>query len=354
MSGRGRASPADAAPVRRQRRATAGHGRPATGSAAARSSRLLAAGVVLALVTAGALAQSYPTRPIRILTCEAGGTCDLSARVIAQVLTERLGQQVIVENRGAASGLIAVQTLMKAPADGHTLLFHSSPIWLMPFLQSNVPYDPVRDLAPVSLAVRAPLVLVVHPSLPVKSTRDLIALAKTRPGELDYGSGATGAAPHLAAELFKSMAGVNLVRIAHRGTGAAVIDLVAGRIPVMFPVLATISPHLKAGKVRALAVTTLKPTELMPGLPAIAESALPGYDVSGLFGLFAVPGTPDAIVTRLSQELAASLGRADVRERFFAAGMETIGSSPQEFASRVKAEMATLGKLIRDSGIRAN
>ena len=306
---------------------------------------------LLVLSVGVASAQSYPIKPVRILTCEAGGTCDLSARVIAQVLTERFGQQIVVENRGAASGLIAVQSLIKAPADGYTLLFHSSPIWLMPFLQSNVPYDPVRDLLPVSLAVRAPLVLVVHPSLPVKSVKDLIGLAKARPGELDYGSGATGAAPHLAAELFKSMAGVNIVRIGHRGTGAAVIDLVAGRIPVMFPVLATISPHLKNGRVRALAVTTLQPSPLLPALPTVSESALKGYDVSGIFGLFAAAGTPESIVTRLSQEIAAALGRNEVRERFFSAGMETVGSSPQEFAARVKSEMATLGKLIRESGI---
>ena len=297
-------------------------------------------------------AQSYPVKPVRILTCESGGTCDLSARVIAQALTERLGQQIIVDNRGAASGLVAVQALMKAPADGYTLLFHSSPIWLMPFLQDNVPFDPARDLLPVSLAVRAPLVLVVHTSLPVKSVKDLIALAKARPGELDYGSGATGAAPHLAAELFKSMARVDMVRIAHRGTGPAVIDLVAGRIPVMFPVLATIAPHMKTGRVRALAITTRQPSPLLPGLPTISESALPGYDISGVFGLFAAAGMPRPIVTRLSQEIAASLNRTEIRERFFASGVETVGSSPEEFAAQVKSDMTTLGKLIREAGIK--
>src|SRR5215510_1181696 len=153
-------------------------------------------GGLLLLGSSALFAQAYPTRPVRILTCEPGETCDLSARVVAQGLTERLGQQVVVENRGAASGLIAVQALLKAPADGYTLLFHSSPIWLMPYLQDNVPFDPIRDLVPVSLAVRAPLVLVVHPSLPVRTTKGLIALAKARPGELDYGSGAAGAAPH--------------------------------------------------------------------------------------------------------------------------------------------------------------
>jgi len=188
--------------------------------------RMICCGFVV--ISSGVVsAQNYPVKPVRILTCESGGTCDLSARVIAQALAERLGQQILVDNRGAASGLVAVQALIKAPTDGYTLLFHSSPIWLMPFLQDNVPFDPVKDLLPVSLAVRAPLVLVVHASLPVKSVKDLIALAKARPGELDYGSGATGAAPHLAAELFKSMAGVDIVRIAHRGTGPAVIDLVA-------------------------------------------------------------------------------------------------------------------------------
>jgi len=309
-------------------------------------------GGLLLLASSALFGQAYPNRPVRILTCEPGGTCDLSARVVAQALTERLGQQVVVENRGAASGLIAVQAMLKAPADGYTLLFHSSPIWLMPYLQDNVPFDPIRDLAPVSLAVRAPLVLVVHPSLPVRSTKELIALAKARPGELDYGSGATGAPPHLAAELFKSMAGVNILRIAHRGTGTAVIDLVAGRIPIMFPVLATIAPHLKAGRVRALAITTQQPSPLAPGLPTISETALPGYDFAGVFGLLAAAGTPTPIVTRLQQELATSLGRPEVRERLIAAGMEAVASTPDEFSARVKAEMTTLGKVIRDAGIR--
>lgn len=307
---------------------------------------------LLLLNAAGAAGQAYPAKPVRILTCEAGGTCDLSARVLAQALTERLGQQVVVENRGAASGLIAVQAVIKAPADGYTLLFHTSPIWLMPFLQDNVPFDPVRDLAPVSLAVRAPLVLVVHPSLPVKSAKELIGLAKKRPGELDYGSGATGAAPHLAAELFKSMAGVDIVRIAHRGTGTAVVDLVAGRIQLMFPVLATIAPHIKSGRVRALAVTTRQASPLAPGVPTISDTALPGYDMAGVFGLFAAAGTPAAIVSRLNQEVVASLGKTEARERLFAAGMEAVASSPDEFASRVKTEMATLGKVIREAGIR--
>ena len=313
-------------------------------------STMLCAWFVLA--SSLACAQTYPVKPVRILTCEAGGTCDLSARVVAQALTERLGQQVVVENRGAASGLVAVQALIKAPADGYTLLFHSSPVWLMPFLQDNVPYDPVRDLVAVSLVTRAPLVLVVHPTLPVKSTKELLALAKARPGELDYGSGATGAAPHLAAELFKSMGRVDIVRIAHRGTGTAVVDLIAGRIQLMFPVLATISPHLKAGKVRALAVTTKQASALLPGLTTISESALPGYDFSGLFGLFAAAGTPPSIVTRLHQEIAAALNKSDARNRLFAAGMETVASSPQEFADRVKHEMTTLGKIIRDAGIK--
>lgn len=307
---------------------------------------------LLSLASSLVCAQTYPLKPVRILTCEAGGTCDLSARVVAQALTERFGQQVIVENRGAASGLVAVQTLGKAPADGYTLLFHSSPIWLMPFLQDNVPFDPVRDLVAVSLVTRAPLVLVVHPTLPVKSTRELLALARARPGELDYGSGATGAAPHLAAELFKSMGRVDIVRIAHRGTGTAVIDLIAGRIQLMFPVLATISPHIKAGKVRALAVTTKEPSALLPGLTTISAAALPGYDFSGIFGLFAPAGTPPAIVTRLSQEIAAALHKPEARERLFAAGMETVASSPEEFAERVKLDMSTLGKVIRDAGIK--
>jgi tripartite-type tricarboxylate transporter receptor subunit TctC len=308
------------------------------------------------VVVAGleAHAQTWPAKPVRILACEPGGTCDLSARLLGQALTERLGQQVIVENRGAASGLVAVQALMKSPADGYTLLFHTSTIWLLPFLQENVGYEPLRDLQPVSMSVMAPNVLVVHPSLPVKNVRDLIALAHRRPGELNYGAGASGAAPHMAAELFKSMAKADILRIAHRGTGAAVIDLIAGRVQLMFPVVGAISPHVKSGKLRALAVTSAKPSDLFPGLPTIADSGLPGYESVATLGLFAAAGTPAAVVQKLHQEIAAVLGVPEIKARFFASGIETVAGSPEAFADRIRNEMAVLGKVIRQAGIRAD
>jgi tripartite-type tricarboxylate transporter receptor subunit TctC len=298
-----------------------------------------------------AYAQTYPARPIRIVTSETGGGADFQARLIAQGISASLGQQVIVDNR--PGGVIPGDTVAKAAADGYTILYNGSAHWLLPFLRSNVPYDPVRDFTPIALAVRAPNVLVVHPSLPVKSVTDLIALAKARPGELNYGAGAPGSTSHLAPELFKAMAHVEIVRIPYKGTGPALNDLLGGQIQLMFPNAASVMPHMRTGRLRALAVSSTSPSPLAPGLPTVAASGLPGYESVSILGFFAPAKTPAAIVQRLNQEIVRYLHTGDAKERFLKGGVEATGSSPEELADTVRSEMARLGKLIQDVGIRA-
>ena len=291
--------------------------------------------------------QTYPNKPIRIMATQPGGLTDIVARLIAPGLTANLGQQIVVDNRGA---LIAVEIAAKAPPDGYTLLVNGSAFWLLPLLRNNVSWDPVRDFAPITMAVRSPSVLVVHPSVPVKSVADLIALAKARPGALNYAAGTIGATPHLAAELFKAMAGVNIVRVGYKGTGPSVIALVGGEVHLMFAGLGSVAPHVKSGRLRALAVTSAQPSALVPGLPTVAAS-LPGYEAASILGIFAPAKTPATIINRLHQEIVRAINRTEVKERLFNAGVEVVGSSPEEFTATVKDDMARMGKVIKDAGI---
>lgn len=314
--------------------------------------RFIAAMSAVAVLGAGvASGQNYPSKPIHIVTSEPGGGTDFVVRLIAQGLTDGLGQQAIVENRGGGSGVIAGEMLAKAPPDGYTLLSYGSTIWLAPFLRSSVPYDPVRDFSPVSLTDRSPNVLVVHPAVAADSVKELIALAKARPGELNYARAAAGGPPHLSAELFKAMTGVNIVPIPYKGGGPAVIGLVGGQVQLMFATAASAAPHVKSGRLKALAVTSAGPSALFPGLPAVAAT-VPGYEAAAINGVFAPAGTPAAVVNRLNRAIVQFLGRADVKEKFFRVGVETVGSSPAEFAATVKSEMVKWGKVIRDAGIR--
>ncbi len=303
------------------------------------------------MVTGGAGAQNFPSKPIRIVTGDVGGTADVIARMVANGIGPGLGQQVIVENRGGASGAIAVQAVSKAPPDGYTLLFYASALWLAP-LMGNVPWDPVKDFAPVALAASAPNVLVVHPSLPARSVRELVALAKARPGALNYGSGGVGGSPHLAGELFKSMAGVDIVRIVYKGTGPAIIDLIGGHVQLMFSSAGALATHVRSGRLRALAVTSLKPSALAPGLPTVAESGVPGFVTVGYYPLFAPAATPASLVNRLQQEVAQTVGRPEMKERFINAGVEPVGGTPEELAALLKSEMTMWGKLFKQAGIR--
>ena len=292
-------------------------------------------------------AQSYPAKPIRIVTVAPGSANDIVARLIAQELRPVLGQTVVVDNRGT----IAAEIVARAPADGYTLLLYGSAVWLSPFIRSNTPDDPVKDFSPITLVASSPNIIVVHPSLPVKSVRELIALARARPGELNYAAGSLGAAPHLAAELFKSMAKLNIVRVAYKGTGGSLIGLLSGEVEMMFPTAGSVTPHIKSGKLRALAVTSLQPTALAPGLPLLA-AALPGYESVSLNGLFAPARTPDPVIRQLNQEIARIMTRPEVKEKLVAAGTDAMATTPEEFAATIQSEMAKWGKLIREAGIR--
>ncbi len=291
--------------------------------------------------------QTYPNKPISIVTAGVGTQLDFVARLIAPGLTESLDKQIVVINRG----IIAIETVAKAPPDGYILLFYTSAVWLMPFMRDNVPWDPVRDFSPITLVANSPNILVVHPSLPVKSVKALIALAKARPGELNYGS-SPGGSSHLSAELFKAMADVNIVRVNYKGTGQALGGLVTGEVHLVFATGGSLAPYLHSGRLRVLAVTTAQSSALTPDLPTVAASGLPGYESLSLLGIFAPAKTPTTIVNRLNQEIVRVLNRADVKERLSNIGVEVIGSSPEQFAATVKSEMLRWGKVIKDAGIR--
>ena len=308
--------------------------------------------MVMTVCAAGEVSgPTYPAKPIRIVTSDVGGNNDMAARLIANSLTDTMGQPVIVDNRGG-NVIFAVQIVAKAPPTGYTLLLHGSSFWLTPFLRRDVGYDPIRDFSPITSVTRSPTVLVVNPALPVKSTKDLIALAKAKPGELNFGTGITGASAHLAAELFKAMADINIVRVAYKSAGPALNDLVSNQIQMMFPNGASVASHLKSGRLRALAVTSVQPSPLFPGLPTVAASGLPGYEASSINGMFVPKGTPGSLVGLLNQEVVKLVNRADIREKFFNSGVETVGSSAAELAATMASEMARLGKVIKDAGIR--
>ncbi len=315
----------------------------------------IVAGIVtvgLVFAEAGTLsAQSFPLKPVRIVTAEPGGGNDLAARLIAPGMSSSLGQQVIVDNRGGASGTIAAELVAKSAPDGYTLLLYSSAIWILPSMRT-VPYDPVRDFSTITLAATAANILVVHPSLPVKSVKDVIALAKSRPGELNYSSGGTGSSGHLSGALLNSMAGIDIVRVIYKGTGPALTALIGGEVQVAFPAAGAVASHVKSGKLRALAVTSTKPSALAPGVPTIAASGLPGFESVSTYGIFAAAKTPAAVIARLNQEVVRVLAVADVKEQFLKAGMETVGSTPEEFSAAMKSEMSRMGKVIKDAGIR--
>lgn len=314
---------------------------------------LCAAGAVIAAAPAGEAAaqtEKFPTKAIRIITAEIGGGNDYAARVISQGLTAVFGQPVVIENRGG-SVIVAAEFVAKAAPDGHTLLLYGSNMWILPFMRDQVPYDMFRDYAPVTLAVSSPSILVVHPSLPVKSAKDLIALAGTRPNELNYAA-APGGLIHIAAELFKAMAGVKMVHVAYKGGGPSLTALFGGEVQLMFPTAGTVAPHLNSGRLRALAVTSAKPSLLFPQLPTIAATGLPGYEAVSRFAVFAPARTPEAIVARLNQEIVRVLGKSDAIVKLNAAGQEPVASTPAQLTAVIKDEMATLGKVIRNAGIR--
>ena len=295
-------------------------------------------------------AQSFPDKTIRIVTTEPGSTSDFLARFLAQGISGGLGRQVIVENRGG--GLLASDAVLRAAPDGTSMILNGSSLWLSPLMRDNAPYDAVKDFSPITLAASAPSVLVVHPSLTARTVADLIALAKSRPGELNYGSGSTGAPSHLAVELFKSLASVHLTRIPYKGTSPAINALLGGQVQVMVVPPTAVVGHIKSGRLRALAVTSLKPSPLAPGLPTVSAEGLPGFEVTGPFGLLAPARTPAILINRLSEEMVAVLGRAEEKQKLLNAGVESVGSTPAEFAAAIRDDIQKWGQLIKAAGIR--
>ena len=312
--------------------------------------------LVSALLCTATAAQTaaYPTRPVRfIVPSAAGGGTDIIARAISLKLAESLGQQFVVDNRPGAGQMIGIELAAKAPPDGHTILMAASTLAINPVMYKKVSYDPLRDFAPVTQAASLPNVLVVHPSLPVNSVAELIAYAKQRPGRLNFASAGIGTSPQMSIELLKSMAGIDMVHIPYKGTAPGVVDLLAGQVLVMAPNLLTALPHIKSGKLRALAVTSAKRTQALPEVPTVAESGLAGYDSTQWYGVLAPAGTPREIVTRLHDAIVRALRDAEVGKRLAADGAEPVGSSPEEFAAFIKSESEKWAKVATAAGIKA-
>jgi tripartite-type tricarboxylate transporter receptor subunit TctC len=295
-----------------------------------------------------ALSQEYPAKTIRIVTATPGGANDFMARLIAQESAPSLGQQVVVDNR---PGSLIGELVAKAPPDGYTILIAGPTFTLSPLLQKES-YDPIRDFAPITLAGTTPNLVAVHPALPVRTIRDLVALAKARPGELNYASTGTGGAAHLFTELLKSMAGINMVRINYKGAGQAVTALVSGEVQLSIATSGSVTQHIKSGRLRVLAVTSAKPSTMFPGLPTVAASGLPGYEAIQMQSVCAPAKTPAAIVRRLNQEIVRVLNREDSKQKLWNFGVEVAATTPEELAAAIKSDMATWDKVIKSAGIR--
>ena len=316
--------------------------------------RLLCAFAMVALTGANAFAQSYPSKPIKIVVpYPPGGFNDTLGRTLAAKFTESWGQPVVVENKPGANTVIGSDFVAKSPPDGYTLLIVAFPFAVTPSLIRNMPYDTVKGFAPVVLAAQSPNILVVNPELAVKSVGDLIALARAKPDSLSYASTGNGSSNHISMELFKSLAGVKIVHIPYKGSAPAVTDLLGGQVQVMFDNAPNVMPQVKAGRLRALGQSGTSRSAIAPDLPTVAEAGVPGYEVMVWFGLVAPAGTPREIVQKLNAEVLKILAMPDVRERFLAQGVEPLGSTPEQFAEHIKAQMAKWGKVVRDAGVIA-
>lgn len=317
---------------------------------------LTSALILAALVPAGASAQerSYPTKAIRLIVpFPPGGGNDILGRLLASKLSERLGQSVVVDNRGGANGIIGTDLTVKAVADGYTLLIGSvSTISINPTFYPKLPYNTVTDLAPVSLIASTPSMLVVNPTVPAKTVKELIALAKAKPGQLAFASAGSGSSHHLGGELLKLMAGVDMIHVPYKGTGPAITDLVSGQVAMIISNIPSVLPMVKAEKLRAVAVTSLKRSPVVPHIPTVHESGLPGFEVDIWYGVLTPAGVPKAIVTRLNSEVRAVLEMPDVRERLSAQGAGAMSSTPEEFAQRIKADIAKWSKVVKVSGAK--
>ena len=315
--------------------------------------RLLGA-VCLMCVAASAGAQAYPAKPVRVIVgFSPGGSTDVTARIVAQKLTDAWRQQVIVENRAGAGGNIGAEAVAKAPPDGYTLLLATTGIMSVNHrLYRTLSYDALRDFAPVTQIGSLPLILIVHPSLPAKSVKDLVALAKARPGQLSYASSGVGGTTHMTGEIFRMLAGVDIVHIPYKGSGQAMADLIGGQVPVAFDQIASSIAQVEAGKLRALAVTSAKRFASVPSLPTMMEAGVAGYEAVSWNGITAPAATPREIVLRIQQEVARIVQLPDIKERFFKDGIEPVASTPEQFAAHIRSERAKWEKVVDAAGIK--
>ncbi len=316
---------------------------------------IIAAAVAVAAAIGGtAVAQNYPSKPVRFIVPFApGGSTDLLARFLAQQLASPLGQTVVVDNRAGAGGVVGAEIAARAPADGYTIVLGSAgPLTINPNVRDKTPYDTLRDFEPITLATISPFTLVVHPGSPAKNVKELIALAKAKPGELNFGSAGNGSVGHFSTEQFMALTGIKLVHVPFKGAGPAVIDLLGGRLNLMFENLPTIQPHVRSGKLRMLAVGTKQRSALAPEFPTIAEEGVPGYDSATVFGVLAPAKTPVAIITRLNREMVTILKSADGKAALAARGLEAVGSTPQEYQAQIKDEYTRYGRIAKAVGIR--
>lgn len=319
-----------------------------------RVSSLFAASLVFGLYACPATAQTYPAKPVRMMVpFPAGGGSDTMGRIVGNKLSERLGQQIVVENRPGAAGSIGADIVARAPADGYTLLLGStSELVQYPNVNPKIPYDPLRDFAPITLVGTIPLVLVVHPSLPVRNVKDLVALAKGRPGEINFGSAGQGATTHLAVELFILLSKVKLTHVPYKGSPQAVADLVAGNVQLGIPTMPAALPFIKSGRVKVLAVSTAKRAANLPDVPTLAEAGVKGYEATLWTGILAPTGTPPPIIDRLNGEIAKVLALKDVQEALARQGAEAQSGTPAQFSAFIKSDYAKWARVVKESGIR--
>jgi tripartite-type tricarboxylate transporter receptor subunit TctC len=312
--------------------------------------------VVLALASLPLHGQSYPSKPVRMVVgFAAGGPSDIVARLMAQQLTDRLGRQVVVENRAGATGTIGAEVVAKAPADGHSLYLASQTTHAVaPYMYAKVGYDPLKDFVAVVLVSHNPLLAVVHPSLGVKSIKELVALAKKRPGDLNFATGGQGSSPHMSVELLKSLTGIRMEAIHYKGDGAAIGELLGGQVPIMFASIAGLLPHAKSGRLRGIAITGARRSAIAPEFPTIQEELdLKGYEVVTWFGILTTAGTPAEIVNRLNREIVQSLSDPGVRDTIAKLGMEVVGNTPEQYAAFLREENVKWGKMVRALNLKA-
>ena len=312
-------------------------------------------GAVLLMAAALTHAQSFPVKPVRVITpFTAGSAIDTLARVVGQKLGDTWGQQVVIDNRIGANGIIGTEAAAKAPPDGYTVyLGNISTLAVNPHLYLKLPYDALRDFAPVTLAATIPVVLVVHPSLPVKSVRELIALAKAHPGQLNYASGGTGSAQHLPMEMLRVETGINIVHVPYKGLGPAFSDVLGGQVPMMFTGVSNVVPYMKTGRLRVLAIGSPKRSATLPEVPTVAEAGVPGFDFDSWTGYLVPVGTPRELIVKLHADITRTLAAPEVRDKLVTLGFDLVGGTPEAFATLIRNDIARFGKLIKAAGIKA-